>query len=89
MRYTDPVLLGYLQDGVSRAFALRPDLRFGQFLLVSTALALGTTFPLPVQHESVIADYVIFRAETADDENVNTNRETKHMQMFEAGILKT
>jgi hypothetical protein len=89
VRYSDADLMGYLQDGVSRAYALRPDLRYGSYGTTPAALSLGSTFPLPVQHEAVVADYVIARAESRDDENVNANRELKFMQAFDAGITRT
>ncbi len=88
-RYSDPDLLRSLQDAVARAYALRPDLRYGAYLATPATLALGTVFPLPAQHEQVIADYITFRAETIDDEHVNANRETKFLKLFEQGILGT
>lgn len=87
VRYADADLMLSLQDGVNRAFAIRPDLRFGGYTAAAAAaLTLSTQFPLPPQHEQVVADYITFRAETVDDEHVNANREVKHLQLFEKGI---
>lgn len=89
VRYSDVDLMAHLRAAVSMAYALRPDLRFGSYLTTPTTLELGTAFPLPVQHEQVIADYITFRAETVDDEHVNANREAKFLALFQKGILGT
>jgi len=86
VRYSDVTLLAHLNDAVARAYALRPDLRFGSYLTAPTALLLASTFPLAAQHEQVVADYITYRAETVDDEHVNANREVKHLERFEKGI---
>jgi hypothetical protein len=89
-RYPDADLLSYLCDGVAEAYALRPDLRFGNFKTSAVTLFVTTdTFPLAAQHEVALQHYIVYRAETRDDENVNANREQKSFQMFERGILKT
>jgi hypothetical protein len=89
-RYPDADLLSYLCDGVAEAYALRPDLRFGSFKTAAVTLfAITDTFPLAAQHEVALQHYIVYRAETRDDENVNANREQKSFQMFERGILKT
>ena len=89
-RYTDTELLSYLCDGIAEAYALRPDLRFGNFKAAAVTLfALTDTFPLSVQHEVALQHYLVYRAENKDDENVNEDREQKSYQRFQSGILKT
>lgn|SRR4051794_39199877 len=87
-RYPDAELLDYLNDGVSEARALRPDLSFGTYGKALTLLGLTDNFPLPDQHAVAIKYYIISRAESKDDENVNANRETKSFQLFERGITQ-
>lgn len=86
-RYPDAELLQYAVAGVERLFALRPDLRFGQYGTALATLTPGTTFPAPERYLQVIADYVGFRAETKDDEHVISGRATAFMQAFEQGAM--
>jgi hypothetical protein len=88
-RYSDLDLLDFVRDGISEAYSLRPDLRFGKYNVAVELLALGDTFPLEKQHEVAIQHYVVYRAEGRDDEHVNANRETKSFKLFERGILTT
>lgn len=87
IRYPDTTLLRYANAGLHRAYMVRPDLRFGSYTTAVTDKALGDTFPLPEQYRQVIADYVTFRAETPDDEHVNSGRVTVFMQSFSQGLL--
>ena len=88
-RHQDTELMQYLNDGIARAFALRPDLQFATLGTPFSPLALGGTFPLPIQHESVLGDYIVFRAEMKDDEAVNSQRAAMSAQLFERGITTT
>lgn len=89
-RYPDAELLSYLCDGIAEAYALRPDLRFGNYLSAPVTLFQFTdTFPLASQHEVALQHYIVFRGESKDDENVNENREQKSYQLFCSGITKT
>ena len=87
-RDSDADLLGYLNDGLAAAYALRPDLLYPS-LTAFAALALGATFPLAIQHEAVLADYIVFRASTKDDEHVLSGRAEEMRALFERGILST
>lgn len=88
IRYPDDELLDYLNDGVVEVYTLRPDLQFGSFGQALTLLAPTDNFPLPPQHAIAIKYYIVSRAETKDDENVNANRETKAFQLFQRGITQ-
>jgi hypothetical protein len=88
-RYSDPQLLGFLNDGVAIAYSVRPDLRFGSYGKPVELLELDDTFPLGAQHEAAIQHYIVFRAETRDDEHVNANREQKELERFKNLITST
>jgi hypothetical protein len=89
-RYPDAEMLSYLCDGIAEAYAKRPDLRFGNFKTPAVTLfGLADTFPLSAQHEIALQNYLVYRAENKDDENVNANREVKSYQMFDSVISKT
>lgn len=88
-RFTDAFLLSLCQDGIIRAYTIRPDLRFGNYSTADNtrSLALTDTFPLPDAYVELIADYIVFRAETPSDESVDTNRAITFMNLFEKALL--
>jgi hypothetical protein len=89
-RYADSELLSYLCDGIAEAYALRPDLRFGNYTTAAVTLFQFTdNFPLSVQHEVALQHYLVYRSENKDDENVNEDREQKSYGRFQSGIMKT
>lgn len=81
--YPDAELLPFAVAGIQRAIALRPDFRFGQYGTPLGALTLASAFPLPEEHLQTVADYVTFRAETKDDEHINSNRALAFNSLFE------
>lgn len=88
-RYPDSQLLGYFNDGLAIAYAVRPDLRFGSYTKAVELLGLNDTSPLSAQHEVAMQHYIVFRAETKDDEHVNANREQKELDRFKNLITST
>mgnify|MGYP000327153201 CR=1 FL=1 len=87
VRYPDLTLLKYLNAGIAKAYEIRPDLKFGAYDTPYAELALGATFPLPYAYKQALADYVVFRAETVDDENVVSQRAALFLQSFEKELL--
>ena len=85
-RISDDVLLGYANSGIARAYEIRPDLKFGSYGTAFSPLALSDAFPLSYGKLQTIADYVTFRAETADDEHVNSNRAIAFNALFEKAM---
>lgn len=81
-RYTDAELLGYANTAVRQVYASRPDLRFGQYDTELTDAALADEFPLPARFVQIVADYLVFRAESKDDEHVNSGRSAQFGQLF-------
>lgn len=86
-RYSDVDLLAYANAGLRRAFALRPDLRLGQYATSFSDLPLSGTFPIADRYQQLIADYAAARAETRDSEHVSTGRVGLFMQNFEKELL--
>lgn len=86
-RHSDAELLRYLNQGVHRAYELRPDLKFGSYGTLYTDLALAGTFPLPARYERTLEDYVIARAEMEADEAVNTGRAKLAADLFVRELL--
>lgn len=83
VRYADLTLLAYLNAGILRAYASRPDLKFGGYATAYADLALGGTFPLPARYLQTLADYTVFRAETGDDEHVVSARAAMFLANFD------
>jgi hypothetical protein len=82
--YLNADLLIYVADGIARAAEIRPDLRFGKYLEeLPGSYRASDSFPLKMSVLSKIASYVVFRAESADDDHVNSKRAIQFMQLFE------
>jgi hypothetical protein len=61
----------------------RPDLFVGSYSsLPSGEAVLSDAFPLPAQYVQLAADYCTARAESSDDEFVNSGRAALFMQLF-------
>lgn len=87
-RWPDTDLLAFLQDGLDAMYQLRPDLFLGAFATyASSALTLGSTIPIPEIYRRQLADYVIMRCETMDDESVVDNRASLAYQFFERRLM--
>lgn len=86
VRYTDPALLDFLNDGMAEIYALRPDLLFGKYGTTPAPLALTDTFPLSGKHEVSIKHYLVYRAEMTDDEHVNSNRAAQVYKLFRESV---
>jgi len=74
VRFTDPVLLGYANDGLLMLRNRRPDLFIGMFATLPEKLAITNTFPLPAEYVPPVSDYIVARAESHDDEHVVSER---------------
>lgn len=82
-RYSDETLLMFVNHGLLVVVKRRPDLFIGNFSnLPDGEKTLTDAFPLPAEYAQLIADYVTFRAESTDDEHVNTNRAIAFAQLF-------
>lgn len=74
-RYKDALLLKYLIHGLLYLYRERSDLFVGQLLSPPTlSMTTASTFPLHDSWVQTMADWLVFRAEMHDDENVNGGR---------------
>lgn len=89
-RYPDSILLAFANQGVLQILKRRPDLFSGQFAALGNwadgARQLGDAFPLPAGYLQTVSDYITFRAETVDDEHVNSGRAAAFARFFEGEI---
>jgi hypothetical protein len=89
-RYPDDVLLAFANQGVLQILKRRPDLFSGQLARLPDwpggERLLGDAFPLPAEYLQTVADYVTFRAETVDDEHVNSGRASSFARFFEGEV---
>ena len=82
MRYTDTQLIGYVNEAIKMVRRLRPDLFFGEYLLTLPTLISTSDIGLDAQYDPSVVDYVVARAESRDDDYVNTGRVSLFMQSF-------
>lgn len=84
-RYSDATLLAFANHGVLALVKRRPDLFVGQFgNLPDGTNVLTDTFPLPASYVQLAADWVTARAESTDDEHVNSGRAAAFSALFGA-----
>jgi hypothetical protein len=78
----------WLREGIAAMYSLRPDIFIGQFTTLFPQAVRLETDPLPVdeQFAPVLADWLVFRAESVDDEFVETSRAQATAQFFAARI---
>lgn len=89
VRWPDAECLAYLQGALDAIYQLRPDLFIGQFTTFDSAtLAVGDPIPIEDRYRRQLADYVIARCETKDDEAVSNSRAALAYQFFEERLLK-
>ena len=87
VRYKDSVGIKYLNDGIARAYELRPDLRFGSYGTAYVDLTTASTFPLPIEYRKRLADYVTYRFFTSDDEFVSSGLVKESYDTFVKELL--
>lgn len=82
-RYPDDVLLAYVNHAVLTLLKRRPDLFVGKWgNLPDGQASLTDAFPLGAEYVQTVADYCTARAESSDDEFVNSDRAALFMQLF-------
>lgn len=84
-RITDLTLVGFATDALNMMRNVRPDLFVGNW--GSLTVTSGSTLPGDEQFFRPVVDYMIARAETTDDEHVNSARAALMAQLAE-GFLK-
>jgi hypothetical protein len=87
-RYSDAELLAYANDGVQEMFRYRPDFKLGQYTAGSTTYVVGDTVPVPAQYTMLLTHYLVFRAETRDDEYAIDGRAGAFLLRFEKDLKK-
>ncbi len=88
-RYADADLLNYVNDGISKAVVMRPDLNYDNYgtgTYFTVPLVATSTFPLPNEYLAGIAIYTVFRVQSGDDAFVDTARADKALQLYIAEL---
>lgn len=85
--WPDDGLLPFYNAAIHRAVSIRPDLFIGRFTTLPTDQFLPDTFPLPARYERAVADYIIGRAETSQDEAANAGRAVAFSQLYDKELL--
>lgn len=88
VRWPDAECLKYVQAGLDAIYEIRPDLFIGQFTSFdSTTLVMESNVPIETRFRRQLADYVIMRCETKDDESVINDRAALAYKFFEARLI--
>jgi hypothetical protein len=88
IRYPDPQLLEYCNDGIRHAFRIRPDFLLGGYNGTVSTYTASQEVPLDWQYVHLLKQYVAARAEFRDDEYSQDGRAAAFLQMFEIGMRK-
>jgi hypothetical protein len=86
VRYSDALLLTYLNHAILLARKSRPDLFLGLWATLPADLTLVSEFPVDDMYYPLFVDYVTGRAETLDDEHVESSRAMAFIQNFNLGL---
>ena len=86
VHWTDVECLKYANDGTDELMSLRPDLFVGKFTQAyftdGAQFALGDALPFDGRYKRALADYIIFRASSKDDEAASNSRAAAALQLF-------
>jgi len=82
VRNLDADMLMYANDALSRAYAIRPDLKWGNFGAPFVELALTDPFPLDLEYRKAVADFIVACCETHDDAFAVEQRAIQAMKIF-------
>lgn len=88
VRYTDSELLEYANDGVKEAYRIRPDFRLGSYTASFVTYQANDQVPIPELYQMLLKHYVVFRAESRDDEYAADGRAALFMARFETRLQK-
>lgn len=85
-RYPDSGLLTFCNDFVQAAIGIRPDLLTGLWSALPLNLLVTDPFPFPAKYIGAAAHYIVFRAFSRDDENVDYAVAKTHHDLFMEGM---
>lgn len=81
-RNKDVDMLKFANDGLAKAYALRPDLRWENYATAFSDLALTDPFPLSLEYRPAITNYIVTRCESSDDAFVLSQRANQSMVLY-------
>ena len=81
-RNYDVNMMQFANDGIAKAVVLRPDLNYGNYSTAFADLTTASAFPLPLEYRPAIANYIVLRCETADDEFAIEQRALQGLKLF-------
>ena len=81
-RNTDANLVQFVNDGIAKAYVIRPDLKYGSYGTAFVDLGTTAAFPLPLEYRPAIANYIVLRCETADDPFAIEQRAMQALKLY-------
>lgn len=88
VRAPDATCLVYVKAALHLLLNKRPDLFFGQFTALPDipALVVGSNFPVDDTYATAVADYIVARVESGNDEAVLAERAAMFFNLFKGGL---
>jgi hypothetical protein len=86
IRYTDPQLMQFCNDGIQEVFRIRPDFMLGNYTAADVIYVATDTIPIPLKFQNLLNFYLVFRAEMRDDEYSAEGRAGALRQLFKSEL---
>src|SRR3990167_3763242 len=90
IRYPDVDLLKDANDGVAKAYAYRPDLKYGSYGTSGTStyteLTTASTFPLDYEYQAAVVSYIVARNQVGDDQTAIDQRAETEFKEYLRGL---
>ena len=91
-RYPTSDLLKFANDGIAKAYVMRPDLRYGSYGTGTgtasdyTDLTTASSFPLDLEYRAAIVSYVVARNQSGDDAFANNAKADLGLKQYLSGL---
>lgn len=85
-RYSDADLLAYANEAIRQVRLIRPDLFFGGYTTSLSTLSSSDNSPIDVMYDAAIADYIVGRSESRDDDYATNGRAAAFLTSFRASF---
>lgn len=82
VRNAEANVLAFANDGIAKAYVIRPDLKYGSFGTAYVDLVATSSFPLPLEYRPAIANYIVMRCEVSDDPFAVEQRAIQALKLY-------
>jgi len=79
-------MVEYANDALRELKIMRPDWFLGSYSSAPVTYVAGNTLPIPDQYSVFVKDYLVFRANTRDEEQTSEARASAFLSRFRSGV---